>query len=588
MAVFQEMIPCDIAHQILQDYLRYHHQYKRINKRAKLRFERKDWHGIQADSRERIIQYKTYVADTTQQIQKILCDDIHDRTIWKQIRYLFFEEIVNFNTRNIAETYYNSVFRHCHRDNQKVDEELMFVNPTVNYHESRSYIPIFNTLFIVKPIRNAISQILHFYDLQAPFEDMDRDISYITQTLIEELNINENDFRSIRLELIKSLFYRNKCAYIVGRIVVDHQVQPIVIPLLHEDKGIYIDTILLHPNQVSSIFSYSRSYFLVDTDIAADMVEFLQSIIPHKALSELYNSLGFINHAKTEFYRDFQEHMRRTQDKFVVAPGIKGMVMSVFTLPSYNMVFKVIKDKFDPPKQCSKEKVIEKYNIVAMHDRVGRMVDSHVFLNLVFDRHRFSDELINELMLTCPSKLTISDDKIEIEHLYIEKKMIPLDIYLSTASEDQSEQILRDYGQALKELARVNIFPGDLLLKNFGVNRQKKVVFYDYDEIEYITDLKFRPLPTARYEDELMSDDWFAPDLNDVFPEQFLPFIARHKSHQEVLMKYCSELFDYKFWRVIQERLAKNIVISVFPYSEAIRFRLKYKETANDLHLVPA
>jgi len=571
--VFEEILPCDVAHHILGDYLRYHHQYKRINKRAKLRFERRDWQGIQSDSNERISQYSVFVDYTTLEIRKILGDRIDDYRTWKEIRNLYFEEIINFNTRNIAETYFNSVFRHCHRGTQEMNEELMFVQPSVNYHGAHSPIPIYHTIFINQPIRNAISQILHCYDLSAPFEDAERDISRIAEILEKRLALSTGSISSIRLELVKSLFFRNKCAYIVGRLVVDHKVQPFIVPLLHEEKGVYVDAVLLDQANVSSIFSYSRSYFLTDTDIAGDMVDFLHSILPSKALSELYNSLGFIKHAKTEFYREFKGHMRNTEDQFIIAPGIKGMVMTVFSLPSYNMVFKIIKDRFDPPKKVTERIVKEKYNLVAMHDRVGRMVDSHMFHNLVFDKSRFSAELLEELKRTCSSKLKITEDTIEISHLYIEKKMIPLNIYMSNVNDDEQSRILADYTQAIKELARVNIFPGDLLLKNFGVTKRKKVVFYDYDEIEFVTNLNFKNIPKSKFdEDDMMDESWFTPDLNDIFPEQFPAFIVGSKLMQKLLLSNCPEIFESSFWKSIQLKLKKNIIISVFPYPEELRF----------------
>ena len=307
--------------------------------------------------------------------------------------------------------------------------------------------------------------------------------------------------------------------------------------------------------------------------MALNMVEFLHSILPKKSLSELYNSLGFIKHAKTEFYREFEYHMEHTEDEFIIAPGIKGMVMTVFTLPSYNMVFKVIKDKFDPPKKVTERIVKEKYQIVSRHDRVGRMVDSHEFRNLHFDINRFSVELLDELKKTIPTKITITGNRLTISHLYIEKKLIPLDIYLSKSNKIQQEQIMLDYGKAIKELAGVNIFPGDLLLKNFGVNRHKKVVFYDYDEIEYVTDLSFKKIPqTKNDEDDWMADSWFTPNLNDVYPEQFPRFIVGNKRLQNILLEEHNEIFDSDYWKDIQKKIKNGALLSIFPYDTSLRF----------------
>ncbi len=578
---FEELIPCDVAHVILGDYLSYHHQYKRINKRARYRFEQKDWVGIQKDANVRIEQYLQSISQTTEKVQELLGDKIHDRQTWKEIRHLFFEEIITFNTRNIAETYFNSVFRHCNRDGVDLDEDLMFISPTISYGEFRSVIPIFHSLRLVKPLAHVIEQMFHLYDLNAPFENLPRDIGYIVDVLEDHL-FREHDHQHIKLELAKSLFYRNKCAYIVGRIVIDYKVSPFIIPLLHEQNGIYADAVLLDPKDAASIFSYSRSYFLTDTDMALDMVEFLHSILPQKALSELYNSLGFVKHAKTEFYREFERHMENTQDDFVIAPGIKGMVMTVFTLSSYNMVFKVIKDRFDPPKKVTTKIVKEKYDIVSRHDRVGRLVDSHEFRNLHFDLDRFSPELLEELKRTIPSKLSIEGNRLTISHLYIEKKLIPLDIYLNKVEVNAQKHIMQDYAQAIKELARVNIFPGDLLLKNFGVNRRKRVVFYDYDEIEFVSDLAFKKLPTARHEDDdWMSESWFTPNLNDIFPEQFPQFIVGDITLQDFMRERHNDIFEASFWTGVQAKLEQGEIISVFPYDENLRFKKLPRITQN-------
>jgi isocitrate dehydrogenase kinase/phosphatase len=322
--------------------------------------------------------------------------------------------------------------------------------------------------------------------------------------------------QNARVEMIKSVFYRNKCAYLIGRAVIRTDVHPFVIPLLHEKQGLYVDSLLTDPNELGVIFSYYRSYFLVDIDIPGEYVDFLASIMPFKELSELYNSIGFEKHGKTELYRGFLKHLTNSDDQFEVAPGIKGMVMSVFTLPSYSMVFKVIKDRFDPPKKMTRLQVKAKYQLVSEHDRVGRLADTHEFENFVFPLDRFSSSLLEELKEVAPSLLLIKEKTLEIKHLYAEKKMIPLNLYLSKASHED----------AIKQLAAANIFPGDMLLKNFGVTRMKRVVFYDYDEIVMLTDCNFRIIPEARDDfEELSSDPWYSVGENDIFPEEFKRFL---------------------------------------------------------------
>ncbi len=574
--MFEKLIPYDAAYIILDAYIKHHHQFKRITKRAKIRFEHRDWTGIQSDARQRIALYRDSVGETTEQVLAFLGERAHDAEVWHLMKEMFLAEIFNFNTRNIAETYYNSIFRHSHKG-LSVDENLMFVHATGTYREIRSSMPIYYTFFLTRPLEMTIRQIFSYYTWDAPFEDLERDIGYIADTLASKLPPGKHLSRTCRIETLHSVFYRNKGAYLVGRLVLDDRTYPFVMPLLHEENGIYVDALLLEYNDVSSIFSYNRTYFLVDTDIASEMVDFLRTILPTKSLGELYNSIGFEKHGKTVLYRDFLRHLDRSVDKFAIAPGIKGMVMSVFHLPSYPMVFKVIKDHFPPPKNVTEREVKEKYEIVSLHDRVGRMADSHMFENFVFDLDRFEEALIEELCQVAASKVRIEDGKLEIRHLYIEKKMIPLNLFLESATVEEAEEVINEYGNAIKQMAAVNIFPGDMLLKNFGVTRLRRVVFYDYDEIGYLTDYNFRHIPEPRsYEDELSGEPWYSVGPNDVFPEEFPRFLIGRPDIRAMFLKKHGDLFEPKFWIDMQQQLRRGEILDVFPYRRRLRFRNIY------------
>ena len=577
--IYEKLIPYDVAHLILGGYMYYYHQFKRVTKRAKLRFEEKNWHGIQKDSRERINLYKNVVGHTKNRISKFLDNRETDKIFWLEVKRLYFEDVTNFNTRNISETFYNSVFRHFHAG-LGADEDLMFVRRTGTYREFRSTIPIFHTFFLTTPIETTIEQIFHYFKFDAPYENLNRDIKYICKTIKEHFDESQLNSPNLRIEILKSIFYRNKAAYIVGRMRIDEQSVPFVIPLLHDEGGIYVDALLLEVNDVRSIFSYHRAYFLVDVDIVSDTVDFLQTILPHKSLSELYNSIGFEKHGKTVFYREYLRHMSQTEDEFVIAPGVRGMVMSVFTLPSLNMVFKVIKDKFDPPKTMTAALVKEKYKLVNLHDRVGRMTDPHMFEHFVFDKKRFSEELLEELKTVIGSKLKIDGECVIIDHLYVEKRMTPLNLYLEKACEKDACKVIDEYGKAIKQLAAANIFPGDMLLKNFGVTRLKRVVFYDYDEIGFLTDYKFRSIPEPRDDfDEMSSEPYFHVGPNDIFPEELRRFLLRPGELKSYFEEIHGDLFTPKYWIGIQNQLKEGVIVDVFPYELSKRFRDKYEIT---------
>ncbi len=576
--MFEKLLPYDAAHLILGAYHKYFYLFKRITKRATIRFERQDWHGIQSDARERISFYRDAVGDTTEKVLELLGEKASDDIVWRQTKEYFTHEIKNFNTRNIAETFYNSVFRHSHKG-MSADPDNMFVHATATYREFKSTEPIYHEFNIDEDMEYVFTSVLRRYKFDAKWDDPQRDIIYLTKAFhykIQELNLNIWDYR---IQTIKSIFFRNKGAYIVGRLKSSYLSVPFVLPLLHEENGIYVDALLMDDVDVSSIFSYNRSYFLVDVDIASEMVDFLKSFLPLKSLGELYNSIGFEKHGKTVFYRDFLRHLNRSHDKFVIAPGIKGMVMHVFTLPSYNVVFKIIKDHFAPPKMATQDEVKRKYAIVNLHDRVGRMTDPHVFENLVFDRNRFSEELINELKHDAPSKVKIDENHVEIKHLYVEKKMVPLNLYLESATPTEAEDVIYEYGNAIKELAAVNIFPGDMLLKNFGVTRLKRVVFYDYDEIGFLTDYKFRRIPEARDDyEEMSATPHFHVGPDDIFPEEFPRFLIGNPKMREVFYRLHGDLYDVKFWRDMQQKLSEGELVDVYPYRNDERFCEIHKE----------
>jgi isocitrate dehydrogenase kinase/phosphatase len=571
--MFEKLLPFEVAQYILGKCNKYQQTFKAINKRAELRFEHRDWQGIQADMKERLTLYREFVGDSKVKLAEKVGDKLKDPDLWRGVKTMYEEQAINLYYRDIAETFYNSVFRHVHKG-FSVDKELMFVMPTLDKMDYHSVRPIFRTYQNYPSVKSLVTQLFEDYKLDAPYEDLGRDIDLVTHKIETELFSKYTLDETSRLEVLKPIFYRNKAAYIVGRAHLGGQIHPFIIPLLHEERGVYADALLLEYNHIASIFTYYRAHFLVDVDIPSEMVVFLKSILPHKPISELYTCMGFEKHGKTEMYRSFLSHLEHNNDeKFDFAPGIKGMVMSVFTLPSYNMVFKIIKDKFAPPKNVSEKEVIKKYELVTHHDRVGRLADTHLFENFVCDKDRFSPELLKELRSVAKTKVILRGDKVEIKHLYVEKKMVPLNLYLDKSTPEEAHHILNDYGRALKQLAAANIFPGDLLLKNFGVTRLKRVVFYDYDEIELVTDCQFRKIPTARnHDDEMSSESWFYVGVRDVFPEEFPPFLFPQKELRATFESLHPDILTPQYWNNVKTQLQNGKIIDVFPYPEELRF----------------
>jgi isocitrate dehydrogenase kinase/phosphatase len=567
----------DIARALLEGFDRHYRLFRATSAAAKARFEAADWHGQQRAQRERIEYYDRRVDEAVERLQREF--DIANLSMdsWQQVKLHYIGLLTDHHQPELAETFFNSVTtKILHRNYFRND--FIFVRPAVSteYIENdepaslptyRAYYPARNTL------NAAVCELIAHFDLQVPFEDLERDVELVVAALRRELG--EGRLRmNFQIQVLSSMFFRNKGAYIVGKIVNGFVETPFALPVLHAGPGrLAIDAALFGQDDLLMLFSFARAYFMVDMEIPSAYVQFLRSLMPGKPRAELYSALGLQKHGKNLFYRDFLYHLRHSTDRFRMAPGIKGMVMLVFDLPSFPYVFKVIKDFYPPQKDTTRELIQRKYLLVKQHDRVGRMADTLEYSNVAFPRQRFEPELIAELKHFCGSLVEEVGDALLIRHLYIERRMIPLNIYLHDADRRQIEQTVVEYGNAIKDLVAANIFPGDMLWKNFGVTRQGKVVFYDYDEIEYLTDCNFRRVPEPRTEEEEMSGEvWYSVGPKDVFPETFAPFLLGNPAVREVFLKHHADLLDPAFWQGHKERILAGDVHDVFPYDPHRRF----------------
>ncbi|MFT4563437.1 MAG: isocitrate dehydrogenase kinase/phosphatase, partial [Gammaproteobacteria bacterium] len=379
-----------------------------------------------------------------------------------------------------------------------------------------------------------------------------------------ELSLDE----ILRIEFIQPVFYQSSRAYLVGKIFWPTHSAPLIIALKHTKVGVEVDAILMSVEQVSIIFSFARSYFFVDVEPVEGAVYFLNSILPDKPLDELYTVLGRVRQGKTERYRTLTRHLKRTHDQFIHARGAPGLVMLVFTLPSYDVVFKIIRDHFGYPKNVSHQEVKDKYSYVFKHDRAGRLIDTQEFRHIEFPLEKFSDGLLKELLDSTAASVRIDGQQLVIDHLYVERRITPLNLYIEENERSKVELAVIDYGQAIKDLALTNVFPGDLLLKNFGVSRHGRVIFYDYDELCLVTDCNFRDVPEPSFdEDEMRPDSWFYVADNDVFPAEFIKFLSMDKALKALFHEVHGDLLTADYWRGIKKLHLDNKILDVVPYT---------------------
>lgn len=551
----------------------YHVAFRRITRRARSRFEQMDWHRMQQDSLERLELYSKVLDGTVANVRSILGECTTDKAVWARMKASYASMIADRTDIELAETFFNSVGRRIF-STIGVDPRIEFVALDFTRKPAPSRSPIYRTYAGGRPTAELVENILEDYRFAVDYEDMMRDTRLAAAEIDSRLTELGAGSPIEAVDVLKPVFFRNKGAYVIGRMRTPTGIVPLVLALLNSEGGVTVDAALVTENEASIVCSFTRSYFHVEVDRPWDAIEFLKSIMPLKPIAELYISLGYNRHGKTMLFRDLLAHLETSEDKFVSARGEKGMVMLVFTLPSYDLVFKVIRDRFGHSKKINRNRVIEKYQLVFRRDRGGRLIDAQQFEHLRFDRRRFSEELLDELAREATDTVEIDAHHVNIRHLYTERRVTPLNIYLTESDEASGRDATLDYGQALKDLAATNIFVGDILLKNFGVTRHGRVVCYDYDELTLLQDCRFRDLPQM---DEYGGDSGEGPsffvDENDIFPEEFMTFLGLPEVYRGDFVSVHGDLLRPAFYRRMQQRHREGDVIEIFPYHPRRRLR---------------
>ncbi len=567
-----------IAATILEGFNRHFLLFQEITRGAQARFEGADWDGEVAARVERIHYYDRRVDEAVASLHQDFDLDRLDKKLWQDIKRWYMWLLYDHKQPELAESFYNSVFC-CLFDRSYFNNDHIFVKPgsAIDYLDMDD--PAYTGYYPDEAGARAVfEEILRSFGLTRPWQNLSRDLDLVTENFESMMQGQATPQPHRQLHVATSLFYRNKAAYVVGRALVGVDIQPFVLSILmDQQRRLYIDAMLTEADDLALIFSFTRAYFMVNSAVPAGLVTFLQSLLPGKTRADLYTSIGFQKQGKTLFYREFLHHLKHSSDKLVIAPGIKGMVMSVFTLPSYPYVFKVIKDRFAAPKKIDRATVKQKYLTVKMHDRIGRMADTLEFSHVAFPRQRFSDELLSELNREIASSLYLEGESVIIRHLYIERRMAPLNIFIDHADEQMLDHCIIDYGNAIKEMIAADIFPGDMLLKNFGVTRQNRIVFYDYDEICHLHEIKIRAVPPSRSaEEDMASEPWFHIDENDFFPQQFEAFVANHPKVRARFLAHHADLLEPAYWKNVQADIRRQRRVDVFPYQQKNRFRHRY------------
>ncbi len=572
-----------IAQTILQGFDAQYGRFLEVTSGAQQRFEQADWQAVQQAMKKRIHLYDHHVGLVVEQLRCITHGKSTDADFLLQVKKHYTELLPEYPRFEIAESFFNSVYCRLF-DHQALTPERLFIFSSQPERRFRTIPrPLAKDFYPKQGWPSLLTRILKDLPLRLPWQDLARDVGYIINHLTETLG--EEMLDKVHLQVANELFYRNKAAWLVAKLVLPSGTLPFLLPIHRSNEGeLFIDTCLTRPAEASIVFGFARSYFMVYAPLPAALVEWLREILPGKTTAELYMAIGCQKHGKTESYREYLNYLAQSNEQFIEAPGIRGMVMLVFTLPGFDRVFKVIKDKFAPQKEMDEAHVRACYQLVKEHDRVGRMADTQEFENFVLEKRQIDPSLMALLLQEAPQKITDLGDKIAIRHLYIERRMVPLNLWLEQVQGQQLRDAIEEYGNAIRQLAAANIFPGDMLFKNFGVTRHGRVVFYDYDEICYMTEVNFRDIPPPRYpEDEMAAEPWYSVAPGDVFPEEFRHWLCADPRIKPLFEEMHADLFQAEYWRALQERIRHGHVEDVYAYRRRQRFCQRYARQSADI-----
>ncbi|MBC8164124.1 MAG: bifunctional isocitrate dehydrogenase kinase/phosphatase [Roseiflexaceae bacterium] len=561
------------ASAVLRAFDAFTNRFQAVTGRARTRFEQREWHAAAADAAERLDLYRQALAELVAETQALLGARTEQHQLWIGIKAVYSALIARRDDAGIAETFFNSLTRRIFTT-VGVDQQIEFVHPDFEAQQPVQ-LDFLYTYAYDSRLAQTIEDILARAGFSAAFADRAADARRAAQVIEAQLAEQQFATGGARVELVAAPFFRNKAAYLVGRIIgTDGRALPLVLALLHPEGGIAIDAVLLEERDVAVLFSFTRAPFRVEAARPHDLIWFLKQLMPRKRVAELYIAIGYNKHGKTELYRDLLHEFEQSHEQFTIAPGVRGMVMLVFTLPSYDWVFKIIKDQFDAPKTSTRRDVMDKYDLVFQHDRAGRLIDAQEFEHLQFRRSQCTPELLAALERDAASSTEIDGEMITLRHLYIERRVTPLDLFVRTAPPEQAHAAVEDYGQTIKDLAASNIFPGDMLLKNFGVTRNGRVVFYDYDELCWLTDCVFRDIPPPRNEDEeLAAEPWYSVGEHDIFPAELGRFLGLNGPLRAAFLTHHADLHATPFWHAMQARLKAGALADIFPYPPARRLQ---------------
>ena len=567
---------------ILAAHRGYLAEFNALTAQAKETFENRAWTQGALDAGRRVQLYRDAVNGIWRKLQRLFPERAPDREFWMGARQAFLETAFDKYEADIALTFLYSTMRLAF-DAQDTPVEYADDGLAERSHV-RSPRRIWR-LYRAGPqhLTRSVVEVLTNCAFRAPFENTERDAALVAERLLAEWTRQIGSGNPRDLQMLEPLFFRDREAYLVGKLRAGSCELPVVFALRHEERGITVDAVLAGREDMRNIlFVSTRSTFHVRTDAYREVLAFLDTLAPERGHPAMCAVLGFTHPARVALNQRLRRHLRETGERFTPTPGRVGMAMVVFSPPSFPYVFKVIRDFSSKQAWMGRAHIMEIYRWVHEMNRGRLMLDAWLYRNLHFPREFFDEQVLRELVANAPSSVRLDGNTVVLKHVYAQRRVQPLSTFFDQVRDRASrERAIDALGAFIKDLAGMGFFMSDCygLPCNTGLTHASNVALFDFDDLGPILRQHFRetpPLPNEQ--DELLWNTetdgaWFSVGENDVLVDEWERYLGVPPDLQNYFREKHGDLFTVDYWDQLQRRILAGKLHFVIPYPPERRLR---------------
>lgn len=566
-----------VAAWLYQEYSRFYEEFLSNIDQAKIAFEERDFASSVRVSERRLSLYSASIVDVSERLRQAYPQIHADETLWQEVAANYSALISGEYAEDVGRAYLHSLRRRIYQGEWRA-EDYAFADMTPPGDEdlarvTRSY-PLDAHM-----TAEVVAEILRIPGFKRDFADIDDDVARVMQRISDNLeNLPRRPHKLIRVDMIDAGFYRNRGAYLVGRLIFENdRFIPLILALLNDERGIYVDAVLTSVTYAHNIFSSTLANFHVTNPCYHEVCALLKSIMPKRPLGLHYSTIGYNHLGKVAVMRELEAELLESENGLETAVGSPGTVAMGFAASNSAYSLKVIRDKPTAQYKWGEfgglESVIRKYTRVHEINRTGSMLDSIIYYKVRLDRSWFSPALLEDLLAHAAETVSLNGDDVIFKYLIVQIKLTPLPVYLENASDRQAETAITNLGYCIKNNAAANIYNRDLDARNYGISSYSKVYLFDYDALEILSDVKIRTnLDREAGEEDI--PDWYFEDGVVFLPEELVSGLCiRQRGLCDYFTRRHANLLGTEYWTEIQQYIQQGRVpsVSVYPDNQRIR-----------------